>query len=53
MKRKYLLPVAVITAALTSSAFAQQDEKLGRLSFPTSCGPKVQEIGRASCRERV
>src|ERR1051325_7726345 len=42
MKRKYLLPVAVITAALTSSAFAQQDEKLGRLSFPTSCDPKVQ-----------
>jgi tetratricopeptide (TPR) repeat protein len=36
------LLLAVITAALTSSAFAQQDEKLGRLSFPTSCDPKVQ-----------
>jgi tetratricopeptide (TPR) repeat protein len=42
MKRKCLLLVAVITAALTPNAFAQQDEKLGRLSFPTSCDPKVQ-----------
>jgi len=42
MKRKCLLPVAVVTAALTSNAFAQQDDKLGRLSFPTSCDPKVQ-----------
>jgi tetratricopeptide (TPR) repeat protein len=33
---------AVIAAAVTSTAFAQQDEKLGRLSFPTSCDPKVQ-----------
>src|SRR5262249_13407423 len=42
MKRKRLLLLAVITAALTSSAFAQQGEKLGTLSFPTSCDPKVQ-----------
>src|SRR5262245_12323480 len=42
MKRKCLLLVAVVTSALTQNAFAQQDEKLGRLSFPTSCDPKVQ-----------
>ena len=32
----------LITAALSGSAFGQQDEKLGKLSFPTSCDPKVQ-----------
>jgi tetratricopeptide (TPR) repeat protein len=42
MKPKCLLLVAGITAALSCSAFAQQDEKLGKLSFPTSCDPKVQ-----------
>ena len=42
MKRKYLILVAGITAALSCSAFGQQDEKLGKLSFPTSCDPKVQ-----------
>jgi tetratricopeptide (TPR) repeat protein len=42
MKPKYLILVAAITAALTCSALGQQDEKLGKLSFPTSCDPKVQ-----------
>ena len=42
MKRKYLIIVAGITVALSCSAFGQQDEKLGKLSFPTSCDPKVQ-----------
>jgi hypothetical protein len=42
MKPKCLIFVAGITAALSCSAFGQQDEKLGRLSFPTSCDPKVQ-----------
>ena len=42
MKPKCLLVVAAITAALTCSALGQQDEKLGKLSFPTSCDPKVQ-----------
>jgi hypothetical protein len=42
MKPKCLILVAGITAALSCSAFGQQDEKLGRLSFPTSCDPKVQ-----------
>jgi tetratricopeptide (TPR) repeat protein len=42
MKPKHLILVAGITAALTCSALGQQDEKLGKLSFPTSCDPKVQ-----------
>ena len=42
MKPKCLILVAGITAALTCSALGQQDEKLGKLSFPTSCDPKVQ-----------
>src|SRR5215471_14790968 len=39
---KCLILAAGITAALTCSAFAQQDEKLGKVTFPTSCDPKVQ-----------
>jgi tetratricopeptide (TPR) repeat protein len=39
---KSLVLAAGITAALSCSAFGQQDEKLGKLSFPTSCDPKVQ-----------
>ena len=42
MQAKHLILVAAITAALTGSAAGQQDEKLGKLSFPTSCDPKVQ-----------
>jgi len=42
MKPKCLILVGVITAARTCSALGQQDEKLGKLSFPTSCDPKVQ-----------
>jgi tetratricopeptide (TPR) repeat protein len=42
MKPKCLILVAGITAALSCSAFGQQDAKLGKLSFPTSCDPKVQ-----------
>jgi hypothetical protein len=42
MKPKSLIFAAGITAALSCSAFSQQDEKLGKLSFPTSCDPKVQ-----------
>jgi tetratricopeptide (TPR) repeat protein len=42
MEPKRLMLVAGLTAALSCNAFAQQDEKLGRLSFPTSCDPKVQ-----------
>jgi hypothetical protein len=43
MKRKCLILVAgLISAALGFSAFSQQDEKLGRVNFPTSCDAKVQ-----------
>jgi tetratricopeptide (TPR) repeat protein len=34
--------LAGLTAALGCNAFGQQDEKLGKLTFPTSCDPKVQ-----------
>jgi tetratricopeptide (TPR) repeat protein len=37
-----LIYAALISAALTGGAFGQGDEKLGRLSFPISCDPKVQ-----------
>jgi tetratricopeptide (TPR) repeat protein len=33
---------ALLSTALGCGAFAQQEEKLGKLSFPTSCDPKVQ-----------
>ena len=36
------LVLALMSAALSGSVFAQQDEKLGKLTFPTSCDPKVQ-----------
>jgi len=40
---RMLCAAGLITAALASGAFAQQqEEKLGTLSFPTSCDPKVQ-----------
>lgn len=39
---KRTLIAGLIVAALSFGAFSQQDEKLGKLSFPTSCDPKVQ-----------
>src|SRR5215813_6418859 len=43
MQSKCLMVLAsLFTAVLTGGAFAQQDEKLGKLAFPTSCDPKVQ-----------
>src|SRR6266566_2395248 len=39
---RMLFAAGLITAALTSSAIGQQDEKLGKVAFPTSCDPKVQ-----------
>jgi tetratricopeptide (TPR) repeat protein len=48
MKPKSLIIIAGLTAVLSCSAFGQQDEKLGKLTFPTSCDPKVQaEFERA------
>src|SRR5215468_4536117 len=41
--RRTLCAAGLITALLTGGAFGQQpEEKLGTLSFPTSCDPKVQ-----------
>lgn len=37
-----LFAAGLITAALNCSTTAQADEKLGRLTFPTSCDPGVQ-----------
>src|SRR2546423_4138578 len=37
-----LFAAGLITAALASGAIGQQDEKLGNVTFPTSCDPKVQ-----------
>jgi tetratricopeptide (TPR) repeat protein len=42
MKQKCLMVVAGLTAALTCSAFGQQDDKLGKVNFPTSCDARVQ-----------
>src|SRR5437762_14125616 len=39
---RILFAAGMITAALASGAIAQQDEKLGKVSFPTSCDPNVQ-----------
>ena len=43
MKTKHLRIGASLAAiVLAAAAFAQQDEKLGKVSFPTSCSPDVQ-----------
>ncbi|HMA74173.1 MAG TPA: hypothetical protein VKP67_22200 [Xanthobacteraceae bacterium] len=39
---RVLAAAGLISAALVSGAAAQQDDKLGKVSFPTSCDPKVQ-----------
>jgi tetratricopeptide (TPR) repeat protein len=40
--RRLLLAAGLVTVALAGGAVAQQDEKLGKVDFPTSCDPKVQ-----------
>jgi len=40
--RRSLLAAGLITAALAGGAIGQQDEKLGKVTFATSCDPKVQ-----------
>jgi tetratricopeptide (TPR) repeat protein len=42
MNPKALIVVAGLTAVLTCNAFGQQNDRLGKVSFPTSCDPKVQ-----------
>src|SRR5258707_2138222 len=39
---RILFAAGLITAALTSGAIGQQDEKLGKVAFPPSCNPNVQ-----------
>ena len=40
--QRILLVVGLVTAAITCSALGQQEERLGKVSFPTSCDAKVQ-----------
>src|SRR5713226_8069695 len=40
--RWILFAAGLLTAPLASGAVAQQDQKLGKVIFPTSCDPKVQ-----------
>jgi tetratricopeptide (TPR) repeat protein len=40
--RRSLIAVGLITAALAGGAIGQQDEKLGKVTFATSCDRKVQ-----------
>src|SRR5215471_725225 len=40
--RRNLFAVGLITATLASGAIGQQDDKLGKVTFATSCDPKVQ-----------
>jgi tetratricopeptide (TPR) repeat protein len=39
---RILFATGLITAALASGAMGQQDQKLGTVTFPTSCDPNVQ-----------
>src|SRR5262245_50195241 len=40
--RRSLLAAGLIAAVLPGGALAQQDDRLGNVTFPTSCDPKVQ-----------
>jgi tetratricopeptide (TPR) repeat protein len=40
--KRLILTASLAVGALTANAFAQHDEKLGKLSFPTSCDANVQ-----------
>ena len=40
--RRMLFAAGLITAALAGNAIGQQDDKLGKVTFPTSCDSKVQ-----------
>jgi tetratricopeptide (TPR) repeat protein len=39
---RILIATGLITAALTGDAIGQQDQQLGKVTFPTSCDPGVQ-----------
>jgi hypothetical protein len=39
---RILFATGLITAALARDAIGQQDQKLGTVTFPTSCNPNVQ-----------
>src|ERR1700756_3996383 len=39
---RMLLAAGLVAAGIAGNAYGQQEEKLGALSFPTACDPKVQ-----------
>jgi tetratricopeptide (TPR) repeat protein len=39
---RLLFATGLVAAALTSGAIGQQEQQLGKVTFPTSCDPKVQ-----------
>ena len=45
---RILFAAGMITAALASGAIAQQDEKLGKVSFPTSAIPMCRPSSTAA-----
>ncbi len=40
--KRLVIAASLITAVLTSGSFAQREDNLGKVNFPTSCDPKVQ-----------
>jgi len=42
LSKRTALATGLIIASLATGALAQQEERLGKLAFPTSCDPKVQ-----------
>ena len=40
--RRILFAVGLVSAALAGVAVAQEEQKLGKVSFPTSCDPSAQ-----------
>ena len=42
MKWRLMCAASLMAVTLAGSGFAQQEDKLGKVTFPTSCDPKVQ-----------
>ena len=45
-----LFAAGLISAALVSGASGQQDDKLGKVSFATSCDPRCRPSSSAASR---
>ena len=42
ISKNQIFAATLLAGAFATGAFAQQGEKLGKVSFPTTCDPKVQ-----------